>query len=72
MDGVSDCIFCQIVAGDAPATVIAEGERAIAFMDVNPTTPGHALVIPRSHASDLLRCDPLGIRDTWMSDGQAA
>lgn len=48
------CIFCKIVAGELPATRIAESERAIAFMDINPGTPGHALVIPRAHAADLL------------------
>ncbi len=50
----SDCIFCQIVAGDAPSTKVAENDRAIAFMDINPVSPGHVLVIPRSHAEDLL------------------
>jgi histidine triad (HIT) family protein len=52
-----DCVFCQIVAGDAPSTTIAQNERAVAFMDINPATPGHALVIPRSHAIDLLDVD---------------
>jgi histidine triad (HIT) family protein len=49
-----DCIFCRIVAGDLPATVIAEDERTIALMDIAPATRGHALVIPRAHARDLL------------------
>jgi histidine triad (HIT) family protein len=49
-----DCIFCGIVAGENPATMIAETERAIAFMDVDPATPGHVVVVPRSHATDLL------------------
>lgn len=49
-----DCIFCGIVAGDLPSTTIAETGRAIAFMDINPVTPGHVLVIPRAHATDLL------------------
>lgn len=47
------CIFCRIVAGKSPSTTIAETERAIAFMDINPVTPGHALVVPRAHADDL-------------------
>jgi histidine triad (HIT) family protein len=50
----SDCIFCKIVAGELPATIIDEDERTIAFMDINPATRGHALVIPRAHATDLL------------------
>ena len=49
-----NCIFCQIVAGALPATIIAEDERTISFMDINPATAGHALVIPRTHADDLL------------------
>ena len=48
-----DCIFCKIVAGELPATVIASDERALALMDINPATRGHALVIPRAHAQDI-------------------
>lgn len=51
MDG--DCIFCRIVAGELPATVVDEDERTLAFMDINPATRGHALVIPRAHARDV-------------------
>ncbi len=53
MDIEPDCIFCGIVAGELPSATIAQSERAIAFMDINPVTPGHALVVPRSHATDL-------------------
>jgi histidine triad (HIT) family protein len=49
-----ECIFCGIVAGEIPSMMIAETERAIAFMDINPATHGHVLVIPRTHATDLL------------------
>jgi histidine triad (HIT) family protein len=49
----ADCLFCRIVAGELPATVIASDERAIAFMDINPATRGHALVVPRTHATDI-------------------
>jgi histidine triad (HIT) family protein len=49
-----DCIFCSIVAGELPAQIIDEDERTIAFMDIAPATRGHALVIPRAHAPDLL------------------
>jgi histidine triad (HIT) family protein len=52
-----DCIFCKIVAGELPATVVDEDERTIAFMDINPATRGHALVIPREHTADLLSID---------------
>jgi histidine triad (HIT) family protein len=53
-----DCIFCKIVAGELPATIVDEDERAIAFMDINPATRGHLLVIPREHARNLLVVDP--------------
>jgi histidine triad (HIT) family protein len=53
-----DCLFCKIVAGDIPATRVHEDERTIAFMDINPGTRGHLLVIPREHATDLLSVDP--------------
>ena len=49
-----DCIFCQIVAGDGPAEIIDSDERTVAFMDINPATSGHALVIPKEHSRDLM------------------
>jgi histidine triad (HIT) family protein len=52
-----DCIFCKIVAGELPATVIAEDDHTVAFMDIAPATRGHALVVPREHAEDLLSID---------------
>jgi histidine triad (HIT) family protein len=56
---VSDaCIFCAIVAGEAPASVVWEDAVAIAFLDINPLTPGHVLVVPREHAGSLAELDP--------------
>src|SRR5580693_8051462 len=52
-----DCIFCKIVAGELPASVVDEDERTLAFMDIAPATRGHALVIPRAHSTDLLSID---------------
>jgi histidine triad (HIT) family protein len=49
-----DCLFCKIVAGELPATVIAEDDHTVAFMDISPATRGHSLVVPREHAQDLL------------------
>jgi diadenosine tetraphosphate (Ap4A) HIT family hydrolase len=48
-----DCLFCKIVAGEIPSTRIDENERTVSFMDVNPATRGHALVVPREHYLDL-------------------
>jgi histidine triad (HIT) family protein len=49
-----DCLFCKIAAGEIPAEVVQEDEHTVAFMDINPWTRGHALVIPRGHWKDLL------------------
>jgi histidine triad (HIT) family protein len=49
-----DCLFCAIVAGSIPSETIDSDERTIAFMDINPATPGHALVVPREHTADLM------------------
>jgi histidine triad (HIT) family protein len=49
-----NCIFCKILAGEIPATIVDEDERTVAFMDISPATRGHALVIPREHTADLL------------------
>lgn len=53
-----NCIFCKIVAGELPASIVDEDERTVSFMDINPATRGHALVIPRRHARDLLSIEP--------------
>ena len=50
-----DCLFCKIIAGDIPSVRVAEDERTVAFMDINPATRGHALVVPRDHSRDLLQ-----------------
>ncbi|HEX4807071.1 MAG TPA: HIT domain-containing protein [Conexibacter sp.] len=51
--GSENCLFCKIVAGELPATIVDEDARTVAFMDINPATRGHALVVPRAHATDL-------------------
>lgn len=51
------CIFCQIVAGSAPAAQVYQDDRCIAFMDVHPLTPGHVLLIPKQHAEKLEQLD---------------
>lgn len=53
-----DGIFCKIAAGERPAHRIREDERTVAFMDIAPAARGHALVIPRAHARDLLDVPP--------------
>jgi histidine triad (HIT) family protein len=47
------CIFCAIANGRAPAEVVYEDEHTIAFMDINPASRGHVLVVPKRHSRDL-------------------
>jgi histidine triad (HIT) family protein len=51
---MEDCLFCGIVAGDVPAQIVDSDEHTVAFMDINPATRGHALVVPRRHSADLM------------------
>ncbi|HYF62993.1 MAG TPA: HIT family protein [Herpetosiphonaceae bacterium] len=53
-----DCIFCRIVAGEIPSYRIAENETTLAFLDIEPAAKGHALVISKQHAADLLDSVP--------------
>jgi histidine triad (HIT) family protein len=48
-----DCLFCRIVSGEIPAELVVTSERAVAFRDVAPVAPTHALVIPREHYGNL-------------------
>ena len=48
-----ECLFCKIVAGTVPATVVAETPEVIAFRDINPQAPMHVLVVPREHYGDI-------------------
>jgi histidine triad (HIT) family protein len=52
-----DCIFCKIVAGELPSETVQEDEHTVAFMDLNPWTRGHALVVPRRHSRNLYEVD---------------
>lgn len=47
------CVFCAVVAGDAPAVRIYQDEQYLAFLDIRPFTRGHTLVIPKRHSVDL-------------------
>ncbi len=62
-----DGIFCKIVARELPATIVDEDELTVSFMDINPATRGHALVVPRRHTRDLLSVDPEDLRATTIA-----
>jgi len=53
-----DCLFCRIAGGLRSAVIVDEDERTVAFMDISPATRGHALVIPRAHATNIFDIDP--------------
>jgi histidine triad (HIT) family protein len=53
-----ECVFCSIAAGESPASFVHESDRIVAFMDINPVTPGHLLVVPRRHLPDLADVAP--------------
>ncbi len=62
-----DCIFCAIVAGDAPAQIVDSDEHTVSFMDINPFTRGHALVIPRTHSADLIEIADADLERTMIA-----
>lgn len=49
----TDCVFCQIVAGDLPSNVVAETDRVLAIVDIDPQAPTHVLVLPKEHHNDV-------------------
>jgi histidine triad (HIT) family protein len=62
---VPDCVFCRIIKGEIPCSKVYEGKDALAFLDLNPAAPGHALVLPKTHVSTLLELEP-GAGDALM------
>jgi histidine triad (HIT) family protein len=53
MNSSDDCLFCKILAGEIPADIIFESDDVIAFRDINPQAPTHALIIPRRHVATI-------------------
>ncbi len=50
---MNDCIFCKIINNEVPASIVYADEFCLAFMDIQPVTPGHVLVVPRQHVTGL-------------------
>ncbi|MSX02847.1 MAG: HIT domain-containing protein [Actinobacteria bacterium] len=67
-----DCLFCAIVAGTIDAQIIDQSEQAVAFMDINPATRGHVLVVPRVHCSDLYEISAGDLAETAALARQVA
>jgi histidine triad (HIT) family protein len=60
---MADCLFCRIVAGEVPATIVKRSEDAVAFRDIDPRAPTHVLVIPSAHVA--------AVRDARGAAGEA-
>jgi len=54
---VRECVFCRIVTGQIPATVVHEDQHTLAFMDIGQVNPGHTLVTVKAHAENLYALD---------------
>jgi histidine triad (HIT) family protein len=64
---MADCLFCGIVEGSIPSQQVDSDDLTVSFMDINPATPGHALVIPRAHSADLLEISPEDLKATTVA-----
>ena len=63
-----ECVFCEIVSGELAADYVYEDDRTVAFMDINPATDGHLLVVPRNHVSDVMSAE----REDWLAVADTA
>ena len=63
------CLFCSIVAGDAPADVVAETEHTLAVLDIRPLFPGHTLLVPRQH-HEVLSDLPAAVVQPYFTEAQ--
>jgi len=64
---MEDCIFCKIIDGDIPSLKVYEDEFVYAFLDINPSTMGHTLVIPKKHAIDIYDLDETTAANTFKA-----
>ena len=55
---MTDCLFCKIIAGQIPASIVYQDDRVVAFKDINPQAPTHVLVVPRRHLASLNELTP--------------
>ena len=67
-----DCIFCKIIAEELPSERVDEDEHTVAFMDLNPWTRGHALVVPRRHSRNLYEIEESDLRHSAVASKRLA
>jgi histidine triad (HIT) family protein len=64
---MTDCLFCKIISSEIPAEKIYEDDKTFAFLDISPNNPGHTLVVPKKHSTnlfDILESDWLAVMKT--------
>lgn len=69
---MNSCLFCEIVAGREPASVVHRDNECLAFMDIRPVTPGHLLVVPLAHATYLSDLSPSSGAAMFLAAQRAA
>jgi histidine triad (HIT) family protein len=62
---MEDCVFCQIIAGESPASIFYEDDIVVGLMTISPVTTGHAMIIPKQHASSLADMDEKTGQHLW-------
>ncbi len=67
-----DCLFCKIIRGEIPCFKVFEDAESLAFMDINPTAAGHALVIPKHHSADIHETPAEWVAKTFASAKRVA
>lgn len=55
---MADCLFCKVVAGQVPATLVFQNDHVVAFKDITPRAPTHVLIVPRRHIATLNELSP--------------
>ncbi len=50
---MADCLFCKIIAGEIPGSIVYQDDRVVAFNDINPQAPMHVLIVPKRHIPSL-------------------
>jgi histidine triad (HIT) family protein len=69
---MSDCPFCNILAGDLPASIVFQDELCSGVMDIQPINPGHLLIMPNDHIEDLASLSPEVVSHMFLVAQQAA
>jgi histidine triad (HIT) family protein len=72
MASTPSCVFCEIVAGRAPAHRLAEGREAVAFLTLGPLRKGHAIVVPKRHAVELPEATPSELAEIFQLGAEIA